>query len=104
MDSQPLTSTNRTKADELFDLQRRVSIAEYSLTELFETFNNFEWEDFTYDSYDYSLELFGVRDGYIFTKEDLNELVKYGFKQLWTHTEQKYNKQFSGKGVSYYNL
>ena len=101
MNSQPLT-----KADELFNLQLKTSIAEFELTEMFEQFSDpFTWEDFGYDHYDCSLEIYGVPENYQFEREDLNLLANYGFRQVWTHVCNKDNRTLGHeKGEQYYNL
>lgn len=102
MDSQP---SILTKADILFDLQLKISSAEYELTNMFEKFSaSFDWEDFSYDYYDHSLEIFRVPEEFGFNKEDLNMLRNYGFAQVWIHTRQKNSDKFDTVGTRYYNL
>ena len=90
MDSQHSTLINMsdetTKADDLFHLQILTMKAETELVELLESFPPpFNWSDFKYDYYDFSLEIFGVPDTFKLCGEIANKLHDYGFHKVWTH-------------------
>jgi hypothetical protein len=88
-----MTENIKTKADELYDLQIFTIKAESELGDLLDSLSRpFSWSDFSYDYYDYSLEVYGVSDSYKLCGEDAIKLKKYGFHQVWTHTVNNKNE------------
>ena len=81
-----MSSDTKTKADELFDLQIFVMKADGELGDMLDSLSKpFDWSDFSYDYYDYSLEIYGVPDSYKLCGGDAKKLKEYGFHQVWTH-------------------
>lgn len=78
-----------TLADALFDAQLHVFNAEVDLIEHLEaTLGDGAWADFTYDYYDRSIEIYGVKDQNL-NKDQRKKFKELGFNIVWMHTVPK---------------
>lgn len=75
-----------TKAQELFEASRNINRFEAELHECIG--EDFPYDDFTYDWYDESLEIFGLPKERDLTEDELARLRDFGFGQVWTHTRK----------------
>lgn len=82
--------SEKTKADLMWDSQRVFDGYEMALHELCEQ-HKIPYQDWTHDSYDGSLELYGFMPGYKLSKAQQIALWAFGFWQCWTHTAKRHN-------------
>ena len=111
MGSQPSTSINpQSRAEDLFHLQILQLKIEAELCDLLDNLPKpFSWEDFSYDYYDSSLELYGVSDTYKLCSKDAEKLRGFGFSRVWMHKVLSKNDYTNTKprkhqGERYYHL
>jgi hypothetical protein len=111
MASQPSTSIRpQSRAEDLFHLQILQLKIEAELCDLLDSISTpFAWEDFSYDYYDNSLELYGVPDTYKLIGKDAGKLREFGFHRVWMHkvlskTEYTNTKPRKNQGERYYHL
>jgi len=111
MDLQPSTSIKpQSRAEDLFHLQILQIKIDAELCDLLDSLlKPFAWEDFSYDYYDYSLEIFGVPDTYKMCGKDAAKLKEFGFHRVWMHKVLSKNEYTNtqtkqNQGERYYHL
>lgn len=73
-------------ADTLFDAERVLAKAEESLCDFLDgVFGKTGWEDYAYDVYDRSVEVFGVPLGVQLSGDGLTMFRVAGFDRVWLH-------------------
>jgi hypothetical protein len=71
-----------TLANEIFEAEAVLSLLETRLEEELNVLYNRQWDDYTFDQHDESLEVYGVQP---LRPEDIEMARPLGFKKIWQH-------------------
>ena len=91
-----------SEAGKLFEAYYAKESAESRLCDLLSGMG-IQWDDFHYDPYDSSLEIYACSPDYVMPIEHKEKLREWGFGQVWTHTRNMGDNNASDK-ESWYSL